>query len=110
MLLRMGDNLVQKLESFAYLMRKPPAYQSIGVAFPCAEVNIADDLDRGFAVLQTPSSATHVIVVPTTRISGIESPALLSENALLEGSMGRPPLRRGRGESPTVARQERNGN
>jgi CDP-diacylglycerol pyrophosphatase len=58
-----------------------PAYQGIGVAFPCAEVNIANGLDRGYAVLQTPSSATHVIVVPTTRISGIESPALLSESA-----------------------------
>jgi CDP-diacylglycerol pyrophosphatase len=58
-----------------------PAYQGIGVAFPCVEVNIANGLDRGYAVLQTPSSATHVIVVPTTRISGIESPALLSESA-----------------------------
>ncbi|MGH6848309.1 MAG: CDP-diacylglycerol diphosphatase [Methylocella sp.] len=58
-----------------------PAYQTFGVAFPCAEVNIAIGLDRGFVVLQTPSSATHVIVVPTTRISGIESPALLRKNA-----------------------------
>jgi CDP-diacylglycerol pyrophosphatase len=58
-----------------------PAYQDIGVAFPCAEVSIANGLDRGFAVLRTPSSATHVIVVPTTRISGIESPALLREDA-----------------------------
>ncbi len=58
-----------------------PAYQRIGVAFPCAEVNIANGLDRGFAVLRTPSSAAHVIVVPTTRISGIESPALLNKNA-----------------------------
>ncbi|MGH6838043.1 MAG: CDP-diacylglycerol diphosphatase [Methylocella sp.] len=58
-----------------------PAYESIGVAFPCAEVNIANGLDRGFVVLQTPSSAMHVIVVPTTRIFGIESPTLLSENA-----------------------------
>ena len=57
------------------------AYRSIGVPFPCLEVNIADGLDRGFAVLQAPSSAAHVIVVPTTRISGIESPALQSENA-----------------------------
>jgi CDP-diacylglycerol pyrophosphatase len=32
-------------------------------------------------VLQTPSSATQVIVVPTTGISGIESPALLRKNA-----------------------------
>jgi CDP-diacylglycerol pyrophosphatase len=58
-----------------------PAFQSIGVAFPCADINIADGLDRGFAVVQAPSSETHVIVVPTTRIPGIESPALLSENA-----------------------------
>ncbi len=58
-----------------------PAYQGIGVAFPCAEVNIANGLDRGYVVLQTPSSATHVLVVATTRISGIESPALRSENA-----------------------------
>ncbi|MGB6325023.1 MAG: CDP-diacylglycerol diphosphatase [Methylocella sp.] len=58
-----------------------PAYRAIGVAFPCAEVNIANGLDRGFAVLHEPSSATQVIVVPTTRISGIESPALLRENA-----------------------------
>jgi CDP-diacylglycerol pyrophosphatase len=58
-----------------------PAYQGIGVAFPCTEVNIADGLDRGFAVLQTPSSPAHFIVVPTTRISGIESPVLLSANA-----------------------------
>lgn len=58
-----------------------PAYQSIGVTFPCSEVNIAKGLDRGYAVLRAPSSATHVIVVPTIRISGIESPALLTENA-----------------------------
>lgn len=57
-----------------------PAYRSIGVAFPCLEVNIVNGLDRGFAVLQAPSSAAHVIVVPTTRISGIESQALQSEN------------------------------
>ena len=57
-----------------------PAYQDIGVAFPCA-VNIANSLGRGFAVLQTPSSAMHLIVVPTKRISGIESPALLKKGA-----------------------------
>jgi CDP-diacylglycerol pyrophosphatase len=58
-----------------------PAYRSIGVAFPCAEVNIANGLDRGFAVLQTPSSAAHVLVVPTIRITGIESPALQGQDA-----------------------------
>jgi CDP-diacylglycerol pyrophosphatase len=32
-----------------------PAYQSIGVGFPCAEVSIADGLERGFAVLRADS-------------------------------------------------------
>ncbi len=58
-----------------------PAYESIGVAFPCLEVNIANGVDRGFAVLRAPSSATHIIVVPALRISGIESPVLQSEAA-----------------------------
>jgi CDP-diacylglycerol pyrophosphatase len=57
------------------------AYQSIGVAFPCAEVNIAKGPERGFAVVQTPSIATHFVVVPTTRISGIESPELLRDDS-----------------------------
>lgn len=58
-----------------------PAYQRFGVAFPCIEVNIADGLDRGFVLLQKPLSPAHIIVVPTVPISGIESPALLSEGA-----------------------------
>ena len=58
-----------------------PAYQIIGAGFPCVEVNIADGPDRGFAVLRAPSSATRVVVVPTTPISGIESSELLRENA-----------------------------
>ena len=58
-----------------------PAYKIIGVGFPCVEVDIADGPDRGFAVLRAPSSATRVVVVPTTPISGIESPELLRENA-----------------------------
>ena len=46
-----------------------PAYRSTGVPFPCLEVNnIAKGEERGYAVLQAPLSATHVIVVPTTRI------------------------------------------
>lgn len=58
-----------------------PAYQGIGVAFPCTGINIESGLDRGFAVLRAPSSTTHVIVVPTTPISGIESPGLLKKDA-----------------------------
>src|SRR5262245_8830503 len=58
-----------------------PVYHSVGVAFPCLEINIDNGPDRGFAVLQAPLSATHVIVVPTARISGIESPNLESKDA-----------------------------
>ena len=56
-----------------------PAYQSVGMSFPCAEVNISKGPEHGFAVVQTPSIATHIVVVPTTRISGIESPDLLRD-------------------------------
>ena len=58
-----------------------PVYNSVGAAFPCLEINVDNGLDRGFAVLQAPLSATHVIVVPTARISGIESPNLESKDA-----------------------------
>jgi CDP-diacylglycerol pyrophosphatase len=49
--------------------------EALGRVASCSEVSIADGLERGFAVLRAPSSATHVIVVPTTPISGIESGA-----------------------------------
>jgi CDP-diacylglycerol pyrophosphatase len=58
-----------------------PAYRSTDVPFPCLEVNNANGEERGYAVLQAPLSATHVVVVPTTRISGIESPKLQSDDA-----------------------------
>jgi CDP-diacylglycerol pyrophosphatase len=69
-----------------------PAYQSIGVGFPCAEVSIADGLERGFAVLRAPSSATHVIVVPTALISGIESPRRAA--SFSSTTRGRSPIAR----------------
>ena len=40
---------------------------------PCVSV----DLAGGYAVLKDESGATQVLVIPTTRITGIESPALL---------------------------------
>ena len=86
-----------------------PAYQSIGVGFPCSEVSIADGLERGFAVLRAPSSATHVIVVPTTPISGIESPALLWKMRQTIGRQhGTPAVssRKGRAVNSRVTRSE----
>jgi CDP-diacylglycerol pyrophosphatase len=42
---------------------------------PCLSV----DLAAGYAVLKDQSGATQVLVIPTTRISGIESPLLLGD-------------------------------
>jgi CDP-diacylglycerol pyrophosphatase len=53
----------------------------LGAAFPCLEVNVARDSDAGFAVLRAPFEATHIVVTPTTRITGIESPELQAANA-----------------------------
>jgi CDP-diacylglycerol pyrophosphatase len=82
-----------------------PAYLSIGVGFPCAEVSIADGLERGFAVLRAPSSATHVIVVPYRSYFRHRKPGVAEGKCakLLGGSMGRPPFRRGRGAPSTAA-------
>ncbi len=44
-----------------------------GLAAPC----LAVDRRRGFAVVPDPGTRTQVLLVPTRRITGIESPALL---------------------------------
>jgi len=44
---------------------------------PCVSV----DLAGGYAVLKDESGATQVLVIPTTKITGIESPALLDPAA-----------------------------
>jgi CDP-diacylglycerol pyrophosphatase len=44
---------------------------------PCAEVNLA----AGYAVLKDLSRKTQYLLVPTDRITGIESPALLAPDA-----------------------------
>jgi CDP-diacylglycerol pyrophosphatase len=44
---------------------------------PCVSV----DLAGGYAVLKDQSGATQVLVIPTTRVTGIESPALLDPAA-----------------------------
>ncbi len=79
-----------------------PLYRGIGVPFPCREVNLNGGAGRGFAVLRTASSPSHFILVPTARVSGIESPLLQSEEApnywqaawdarhLVEEGAGRP--------------------
>lgn len=46
-------------------------------AFPCQEV----DTDKGIAILKAPGDKAHFLLVPTARIDGIESPALLNPDA-----------------------------
>lgn len=52
-----------------------------GGSFPCLDVNIANGVESGFAVIRAPLEATHIVVTPTTRMEGIESPALLAPGA-----------------------------
>jgi len=41
---------------------------------PCLKVDLNGGLDRGFAILRDPRGGTQFLLIPTTRISGIESP------------------------------------
>jgi CDP-diacylglycerol pyrophosphatase len=51
-----------------------PGQQAKHDPAPCLSV----DLAGGFAVLKDQSGATQVLVIPTTRVTGIENPALLA--------------------------------
>lgn len=46
--------------------------QTTGSPFPCLKV----DLGGGFAVLRAPFRQTHVVIMPTARVVGIEDPGL----------------------------------
>jgi CDP-diacylglycerol pyrophosphatase len=54
-----------------------PSQQAKHDPAPCLSV----DLAGGYAVLKDQSGATQVLVIPTTRVTGIESPALLDPAA-----------------------------
>lgn len=54
-----------------------PMQQTLGTALPCLEA----DPKRGFVVIRAPAETTHIIVAPTERIEGVESPALLRQQA-----------------------------
>ena len=51
------------------------AEEKIGIPLPCLKVN----LRGGTIVLRAPFERTHLLLVPTTKISGLESPMLRSE-------------------------------
>ncbi|AXE30161.1 CDP-diacylglycerol diphosphatase [Chromobacterium phragmitis] len=54
-----------------------PAQQGQGRPGPCAEVK----LDQGVAVLKDRNGPLQYLLIPTAKVSGIESPALLSDGA-----------------------------
>jgi len=54
-----------------------PMHATLGLSLPCLAVDDA----RGFVVIRAPGDATRIIVVPTARMEGIESPGLLRDDA-----------------------------
>ncbi len=48
---------------------------------PCVRVDLQGGTERGFAILKDQRGATQYLLVPTIRISGIESPLLLAPDA-----------------------------
>ncbi len=54
-----------------------PMQTALDLPLPCLKV----DTELGYAVLRAPGDATQILVAPTARIEGIESPALLRDRA-----------------------------
>src|SRR6202521_1035313 len=48
---------------------------------PCLQVDLHGGIESGFAILRDPRGGTQFLLIPTTRISGIESPAVRGPNA-----------------------------
>ena len=53
-----------------------------GAPKPCAAVTLKDGEDRGYAVLKDRTGPGQFLLIPTRRITGIESPALLAPGAV----------------------------
>lgn len=58
-----------------------PNQEQQGDPKPCAEVNLKDGVERGYAVLKDINGPTQYLVIPTARIVGIESPELRAPGA-----------------------------
>lgn len=48
----------------------------IGLAFPCIEVKAGGSDSQGYVVLRAPLERSHIVVSPTSRVVGLESPDL----------------------------------
>jgi len=58
-----------------------PNQQQHGDPKPCAEVDLKDGVDHGYAVLKDISGKSQYLLIPTARIIGIESPELQAPDA-----------------------------
>jgi CDP-diacylglycerol pyrophosphatase len=56
-------------------------FTSSGDPAPCAAVSLAGGERRGYAVLKDRSGATQFLLIPTSRVTGIEDPAVLAPDA-----------------------------
>jgi CDP-diacylglycerol pyrophosphatase len=48
---------------------------------PCVQVDLTGGIENGFAILRDPRGGTQFLLIPTTRISGIESPTVRGRSA-----------------------------
>lgn len=48
---------------------------------PCVQVDLNGGMEKGFAILKDPRGPAQFLLIPTAKISGIESPALLGPDA-----------------------------
>ena len=58
-----------------------PDEQQNGKPDPCVAVNLGGGEQAGYAVLKDLVGATQFLLIPTARVTGIESPAVLAPNA-----------------------------
>jgi CDP-diacylglycerol pyrophosphatase len=58
-----------------------PDQEQRGNPAPCALVHLQDGVDRGYVILKDLVGVTQYLLLPTTAVSGIESPDLLLPNA-----------------------------
>lgn len=59
-----------------------PDEQQHGDPKPCAEVDLTNGVTRGFAILKDIRGASQFLLIPTDRVTGIESRSLLAPRAV----------------------------
>jgi CDP-diacylglycerol pyrophosphatase len=58
-----------------------PSWLKAGDPSPCAIVDLGRGVGRGYAILKDLEGAAQYILIPTARITGIESPAVVTAHA-----------------------------